>query len=97
MARIQTQSTSTAYGSGLTLEAGTTQVEISFLDSGALVAGTIKIEDPQSNAVEIPIGASQSYTFNLPKGSAVDPAGGTGWTVKLKASAGTPTGQVLES
>ena len=97
MARIQTQSTSDTYGSALTLEAGTTQIEISFLDSGSLVAGTIKIADTQDNAIEVPIGANQSYTFNLPKGSAVDPAGGTGWTVKLKASSGTPTGQVLES
>ena len=94
MARIQTQSTSTSYGSALSLEAATTQVEISFLDSGSLVAGTIKLEDPDSNAIEVPIGANQSYTFNLPRGIA---AQGNGWKVKLKAGSGTPTGQVLES
>lgn len=97
MARIQTQSTSTSYGSALSLQGATTSIEVSFLDSGSLVAGTIKIEDPESNALEIPIGANQSYTFSLPKGAAASLTGGSGWTVKLKASSGTPTGQVLES
>jgi hypothetical protein len=91
MARIQTQATSDSFGSGLSLESGTTQVEVSFLDSGALVAGTVKILDPASNALEIPIGANQSYSFSLPKGIGKD------WQVKLKAAAGTPTGQLLES
>lgn len=94
MARIQTQAQTTDYGSALSLQAGTTTVEISFLDSGALVAGTIKIKDPGDNVLEIPIGASQSYSFVLPKGSA---AAGSGWRLELKAAAGTPTGQVLES
>jgi hypothetical protein len=91
MARIQTQATSDTFGAGLSLEAGTTQVEVSFLDGGALVAGTVKVIDPASNGMEIPIGANQSYTFALPKGIGAD------WQVKLKAAAGTPTGQLLES
>lgn len=94
MARIQTQAQTTSYGTALSLESGTTQVEVSFLDSGALVAGTIKIKDPADSVIEIPIGASQSYTFALPRGSA---ALGNGWRLELKAAAGTPTGQVLES
>jgi hypothetical protein len=94
MARIQTQAQTTDYGSALSLQAGTTNVEVSFLASGALVAGTIKIKDPGDNAIEIPIGANQSYSFSLPKGSA---AAGSGWLLELKAASGTPTGQVLES
>ena len=91
MSRIQTQGTTTAYGSALTLLASTTQVEVSFLDSGALVAGTVKVIDPQANEVEIPISADQSYIFNLAFGTS------DGWTVKLKAGADTPTGQLLET
>ena len=94
MARIQTQAQTTSYGSALSLQDGTTSVEVSFLDSGALVAGTIKIKDPSANTVEIPIGASQSYSFTLPKGAA---GAGDGWKLELKAASGTPTGQVLES
>jgi len=90
MSRIQTQATSDAYGSALNIAAGTTQIEVSFLDSGALVAGTVKVEDPDSNVMEIAIGANQSYVFNLRLGS-------TGWSVKLKAGSGTPTGQLLET
>ena len=91
MARIQTQAQSTAYGTALTLEASSTQIECSFLDGGALVAGTVKVLDPQDNAVEIPIGADQTYVFNLPRGTS------DGWTVQLKAAAATPTGQLLET
>ena len=91
MARIQTQTQSTSYGSALSLEASSTQIECSFLTGGALVAGTVQVIDPSSNAVEVPIGADQTYVFNLPKGTA------DGWTVKLKAAADAPTGQLLET
>ena len=94
MARIQTQAQTTSYGSALSLQDGTTGVEVSFLDSGSLVAGTIKVKDPSDNAIEIPIGANQSYSFALPKGAA---GAGNGWRLELKAASGTPTGQVLES
>ena len=91
MARIQTQATTTSYGSALSLQAASTQIECSFLSGGALVAGTVQVIDPEDNTVDIPIGADQTYVFNLPRGTS------NGWSVKFKASSGTPTGQVLET
>jgi len=89
--KITTQSQTTSYGDALTLQAGTTVAEFSFLDSGALVAGTVKLTDGAGNEAEIPIGADQLYLRNFARGTA------DRLEVKGKAGSGTPTLQIVET
>ena len=91
MARTQTQAQTTAYGANIVLEDSTTQFEVGFLDSGALVAGTVKVTAQGSSAaVEWPVAAGGTYYSPLPRGV------GSRVTLNLKAASGTPTGQVQE-
>ena len=88
--KITNQSQATSYGSAITLQPGTTVAEFSFLNSGALVAGTVKLSDESGIEAEIPVGANQLYERRFARGSA------NRFTVKAKAASGD-TLQVVES
>jgi len=89
--KVTNQTQSTSYGSGITLQAGTTDAEFSFLSGGALVAGTVQITDEGGTSAEIPVGADQLYQRAFARGTA------DRFTIKAKAAAGTPTLQIVET
>lgn len=88
--KVTTQSQTTGYGSALTLQAGTTVAEFSFLSGGALVAGTVQISDGTTSA-EIPVGADQLYERRFARGTA------NRFTIKAKGAAGSETLQIVET
>jgi hypothetical protein len=89
---VRTQALTTSYlGSDLATVAGTQFVEIGCLDSGALVACTLKLVDASGDAVEYPIAADNMWTMDLGRQR---PAGYL--LFNIKAAAGTPTAQIAE-
>lgn len=89
--KVTTQSQTTSYGDAITLQAGTTVAEFSFLSGGALVAGTVRLTDPGGTSAEIPVGADQLYQRAFGRGTA------DGWAIKAKGAAGSETLQIVET
>ena len=79
-------------GGELAVTEGTTSIEVVITDGVTKVAGVVRFTDQAGGDVEFPIAAGQGYfrTFDSPLRAGQ-------LTINVKAAAGTPNAEILES